>query len=149
MSISLYQGPADCDFEGGDFCLWSNNQTDHFDWTIGQGKTGSSFTGPSFDHTKQVSPITIVMMFCSCFCCYCFFFLLLSYSQFSVMLCTWATTSYPCFPHSFPPSYCRGRMLQGVTPTLQCVCGDKLTHSFSCLYQNAAGRYTYTSVRGQ
>ncbi|XP_035658189.1 MAM and LDL-receptor class A domain-containing protein 1-like [Branchiostoma floridae] len=43
--------PGDCDFEYGP-CTWSNTQTgDDFDWTEGQGSTGTSGTGPTADHT--------------------------------------------------------------------------------------------------
>ncbi|XP_066300036.1 MAM and LDL-receptor class A domain-containing protein 1-like [Branchiostoma lanceolatum] len=45
--------PGDCDFEYGP-CTWSNIQTgDDFDWTEGQGSTGTSGTGPTADHTTQ------------------------------------------------------------------------------------------------
>ena len=40
-----------CDFENG-LCTWTNAQSgDDFDWMVGKGATGSSFTGPSNDHT--------------------------------------------------------------------------------------------------
>lgn len=39
-----------CDFEL-DFCGWTQDQTDEFDWTRDAGGTGSSNTGPSYDHS--------------------------------------------------------------------------------------------------
>ncbi|ESO97870.1 hypothetical protein LOTGIDRAFT_152977 [Lottia gigantea] len=39
-----------CDFESNT-CSWSNSKVDDFDWVQGKGKTGSSGTGPSTDHT--------------------------------------------------------------------------------------------------
>ena len=46
---------GDCDFEHVDFCDWQQETSDNFDWIIGAGKTLSSFTGPSIDHTTQSS----------------------------------------------------------------------------------------------
>lgn len=44
-----------CDFEK-DTCSWSNTQQgDDFDWLRSKGVTGTSFTGPSVDHTKGTS----------------------------------------------------------------------------------------------
>ena len=43
--------PGFCDFEKG-LCSWTNmQQGDDFDWLRSRGRTTSSFTGPSFDHT--------------------------------------------------------------------------------------------------
>ena len=43
---------GDCNFEKG-LCTWQHVKgKDKFDWLIGKGSTGSSFTGPSTDHTK-------------------------------------------------------------------------------------------------
>ncbi|XP_069133150.1 MAM and LDL-receptor class A domain-containing protein 1-like [Argopecten irradians] len=46
------QNPGECDFETG-LCSWKNvqNTGDQFDWTIKQGQTSSTGTGPSSDHT--------------------------------------------------------------------------------------------------
>lgn len=46
-----YFSAANNDFEHG-FGLWTNPSVgDKFDWMIGQGSTGTLFTGPSNDHT--------------------------------------------------------------------------------------------------
>ncbi|XP_033751988.1 MAM and LDL-receptor class A domain-containing protein 1-like [Pecten maximus] len=44
--------PGNCDFEKG-LCTWTNvhDQTDQFDWLLNRGRTSSSITGPSNDHT--------------------------------------------------------------------------------------------------
>uniref|UniRef100_A0A2C9KBP7 MAM domain-containing protein n=1 Tax=Biomphalaria glabrata TaxID=6526 RepID=A0A2C9KBP7_BIOGL len=52
---SISSGPAsnvDCNFEK-DLCFWHQNTNDQFDWTRLSGRTGSSFTGPSVDHTLK------------------------------------------------------------------------------------------------
>ncbi|XP_078360932.1 MAM and LDL-receptor class A domain-containing protein 1-like isoform X3 [Oculina patagonica] len=44
---------GNCDFEKFETdCKWLNEKGDNFDWTIHSGRTPSSGTGPSFDHTK-------------------------------------------------------------------------------------------------
>lgn len=43
-----------CTFENG-LCNWVQDQTDNFDWTRQKGRTSSSNTGPSFDHTTMSS----------------------------------------------------------------------------------------------
>nr|XP_054757010.1 MAM and LDL-receptor class A domain-containing protein 2-like [Lytechinus pictus] len=52
--VILYDGACPqevtCDFEL-DFCGWTQDQTDEFDWTRDAGGTGSSNTGPSYDHS--------------------------------------------------------------------------------------------------
>nr|XP_054757008.1 MAM and LDL-receptor class A domain-containing protein 2-like [Lytechinus pictus] len=52
--VILYDGACSqevtCDFEL-DFCGWTQDQTDEFDWTRDAGGTGSSNTGPSYDHS--------------------------------------------------------------------------------------------------
>ncbi|XP_022097778.1 MAM and LDL-receptor class A domain-containing protein 1-like isoform X1 [Acanthaster planci] len=52
--IFLEAGPCPastlCDFEF-DFCGWTQDQTDNFDWTRSYGGTPSSGTGPTTDHT--------------------------------------------------------------------------------------------------
>ena len=40
----------ECDFEDG-WCGYTQATDDEFDWTRLSGRTGSSSTGPSFDHT--------------------------------------------------------------------------------------------------
>lgn len=42
---------GNCDFDKG-FCKWQNVKDNVFDWTRNSGRTPSSATGPSFDHTK-------------------------------------------------------------------------------------------------
>ncbi|XP_057298293.1 MAM and LDL-receptor class A domain-containing protein 2-like isoform X2 [Hydractinia symbiolongicarpus] len=46
---------GDCDFEHIDFCSWTQEKSDKFDWIIGSGATTSVFTGPQVDHTTQTS----------------------------------------------------------------------------------------------
>ncbi|XP_022098207.1 MAM and LDL-receptor class A domain-containing protein 1-like isoform X2 [Acanthaster planci] len=41
----------DCDFDDHNFCHYTNNQYDDFDWTLNSGNTLSSGTGPDADHT--------------------------------------------------------------------------------------------------
>lgn len=48
-------GVADCDFETGGLCSWTQAKDDKFNWGIGRGGTGSSGTGPSTDNTKKTS----------------------------------------------------------------------------------------------
>lgn len=45
-----------CNFENGQ-CGWQQlpNNDDDFDWIQGGGRTGSSGTGPSTDHTRGLS----------------------------------------------------------------------------------------------
>ncbi|XP_062568579.1 MAM and LDL-receptor class A domain-containing protein 2-like [Saccostrea cucullata] len=40
-----------CDFESSQFCGWSQDQTDDFDWTHHSGQTSTGRTGPNTDHT--------------------------------------------------------------------------------------------------
>jgi hypothetical protein len=42
--------PNECDFEI-DMCSWKNSLSDNQDWTRRSGRTPSSSTGPSYDHT--------------------------------------------------------------------------------------------------
>ncbi|CAH3118157.1 unnamed protein product [Pocillopora meandrina] len=46
------KGKFDCDFEGG-FCLWTQDSTDSFNWTRHRGRTSSTDTGPTTDHTLK------------------------------------------------------------------------------------------------
>lgn len=43
-------GPFDCNFEV-DFCSWTQDSTDKFNWTRLSGASVSTGTGPSSDHT--------------------------------------------------------------------------------------------------
>lgn len=43
-------GAFDCNFESN-ICGWTQATDDQFDWLRNQGRTGSTSTGPSFDHT--------------------------------------------------------------------------------------------------
>ena len=54
LFFSLTDSLTSCDFELG-FCTWIQDHTDDFDWTRDKGKTSSSSTGPSFDHTTQTA----------------------------------------------------------------------------------------------
>ncbi|XP_033638977.1 MAM and LDL-receptor class A domain-containing protein 1-like [Asterias rubens] len=40
-----------CDFEGNTICGWQHDQVADFKWSVQKGSTGSSGTGPQFDHT--------------------------------------------------------------------------------------------------
>ena len=40
-----------CDFDSGTLCGWTQASDDQFDWTVHQKNTGTSQTGPSYDHT--------------------------------------------------------------------------------------------------
>ncbi|XP_047128245.1 MAM and LDL-receptor class A domain-containing protein 1 isoform X1 [Hydra vulgaris] len=50
---STCPAPVECTFEETDppMCGWINDNNDIFDWSIGQGSTSSSNTGPENDHT--------------------------------------------------------------------------------------------------
>ncbi|XP_071956925.1 MAM and LDL-receptor class A domain-containing protein 1-like [Antedon mediterranea] len=55
--VDIFQGTCstqgECDFENYDLCTWVNSRSgDDFDWSLGNGGTVSSGTGPSVDHTK-------------------------------------------------------------------------------------------------
>lgn len=42
---------GNCDFENG-MCTWTNpGGIDDFDWLLGKGSTGTTYTGPAADHT--------------------------------------------------------------------------------------------------
>ncbi|XP_019632083.1 PREDICTED: MAM and LDL-receptor class A domain-containing protein 2-like [Branchiostoma belcheri] len=49
-AVTTAPGLFDCTFET-DFCGWTQDTQDNFDWTRQLGTTGSTNTGPSFDHT--------------------------------------------------------------------------------------------------
>ena len=49
-------GSLACNFEGASLCVgWTQDKNDTFDWTQKSGNTGSSNTGPQFDHTLGTS----------------------------------------------------------------------------------------------
>ena len=41
-----------CDFDRGLCDDWQQSYSDVFDWTLHTGSTGSSDTGPDYDHTS-------------------------------------------------------------------------------------------------
>ena len=43
---------VDCNFDN-ELCVWQNLLDDEFDWSRKKGKTMSSNTGPSYDHTTN------------------------------------------------------------------------------------------------
>lgn len=53
---------GNCDFED-QFCKWMNMKEDTFDWTSQTGKTPSSQTGPSRDHTSGIVNYKITFLF--------------------------------------------------------------------------------------
>lgn len=52
--IFSVQGQLNCDFSSGP-CLWTQDKTDQFDWTLKSGATATVNTGPPSDHTQQTS----------------------------------------------------------------------------------------------
>jgi hypothetical protein len=51
---SLAQYDGSCDFENpSGLCGYTQDITDNFDWTRQRGRTASSGTGPSSDHTTS------------------------------------------------------------------------------------------------
>ena len=53
---------GNCDFED-QFCKWMNMKEDTFDWTSQTGRTPSSQTGPSRDHTSGIVNYKITFLF--------------------------------------------------------------------------------------
>lgn len=51
MSPISCQVLADCDFEQGGICTWTQSHNDDFDWLVNSGETASLDTGPPSDHT--------------------------------------------------------------------------------------------------
>ena len=49
-ALLLCAADGGCNFEMG-LCAWQNARDDDFDWMRQKGRTASSNTGPSFDHT--------------------------------------------------------------------------------------------------
>jgi hypothetical protein len=41
----------DCDFEGRNMCGWKSERDAKFSWLLNRGRTPTSFTGPTSDHT--------------------------------------------------------------------------------------------------
>ena len=65
--VCLATGKFSCDFEqpllpNGKVCAWSQDSSDHFNWTRNQGHTGSTGTGPTTDHTKGVGKFRIFLL---------------------------------------------------------------------------------------
>lgn len=42
-----------CDFDSGTLCTWTQDSTDQMDWIIHQSNTGTTNTGPPYDHTTS------------------------------------------------------------------------------------------------
>ena len=59
MSVTVYlaspspgtSSGIDCTFESSNLCGYTQDKSDNFDWTRKSGRTSSSGTGPSNDHT--------------------------------------------------------------------------------------------------
>jgi hypothetical protein len=49
--FSAWKPPVSCDFEDPELCGWSHHDKDDQDWIWNTGKTTTSRTGPSYDHT--------------------------------------------------------------------------------------------------
>lgn len=52
------KGKFDCDFEI-DFCSWTQDSSDTFNWTRHHGRTSSTATGPTTDHTLKTGTFQI------------------------------------------------------------------------------------------
>ena len=52
------RGKFSCDFEI-DFCSWSQDSSDQFNWTRHHGRTSSTDTGPTTDHTLKTGTFHI------------------------------------------------------------------------------------------
>lgn len=52
------KGKFNCDFEI-DFCSWTQDSSDKFNWTRHRGKTSSTDTGPTTDHTLKTGTFQI------------------------------------------------------------------------------------------
>lgn len=50
-SCKPWNPPVSCDFEDAELCGWSHHDEDDQDWRWNTGKTSTSRTGPSHDHT--------------------------------------------------------------------------------------------------
>lgn len=55
MEFSFIFLLAFCDFEDASICNYQQDPTDNFDWTRKAGRTTSSGTGPTNDHTYGTS----------------------------------------------------------------------------------------------
>ncbi|RNA14511.1 MAM and LDL-receptor class A domain-containing 2-like, partial [Brachionus plicatilis] len=53
LQVGVCPSFGSCTFEGEDYCFYTNVEDgrDEFDWEFGTYKTGSSLTGPTYDHT--------------------------------------------------------------------------------------------------
>ena len=54
----------DCNFEAG-ICKWTFDSQGKFNWTRYKGSTGTSGTGPKFDHTFGNTGLVLVLFLCS------------------------------------------------------------------------------------
>lgn len=52
------KGKFNCDFEI-DFCSWTQDSSDKFNWTRHRGRTSSTDTGPTTDHTLKTGTFQI------------------------------------------------------------------------------------------
>ena len=52
------KGKFNCDFEI-DFCSWTQDSSDKFNWTRHHGRTSSTDTGPTTDHTLKTGTFQI------------------------------------------------------------------------------------------
>ena len=62
FSFSLFSDPS-CDFEN-DLCDWTQSKSDNFDWKRQQGRTPSSFTGPSSGQGNTGMCVCVYMCVC-------------------------------------------------------------------------------------
>ena len=56
---SLATGSASCDFDQ-DYCSYTQDSVDDFDWSRLQGATSSVNTGPTSDHTSGAGKMTYI-----------------------------------------------------------------------------------------
>ena len=65
MSPSHSPGPDDCEFDADMMCYWTNDVTNPsiFKWVRHTGRTPSSSTGPSGDHTSGSGNDGIISVF--------------------------------------------------------------------------------------
>ena len=51
-----------CDFEDFNFCGWSNDAYNNFNWSLGSGQTPDRTSGPRVDHTFGGKPTTLLFL---------------------------------------------------------------------------------------